>query len=51
MSDHMHDTVSTEFIEAGGIRFAYRRFGGGSCAPLGALTRIPLVFSCYLKGR
>jgi pimeloyl-ACP methyl ester carboxylesterase len=27
MTPYTHDTVPTEFIEAGGIRFAYRRFG------------------------
>jgi hypothetical protein len=27
MNIYIHDTVPTEFVEAGGIRFAYRRFG------------------------
>jgi hypothetical protein len=27
MTTYTHDTVPTEFVEAGGIRFAYRRFG------------------------
>ena len=27
MSDYTHDTAPTQFAEAGGIRFAYRRFG------------------------
>ena len=26
---YTHDTAPTEFVEAGGIRFAYRRFGNG----------------------
>ena len=34
---HAHQTAPTQFVEANGIRFAYRRFGktGG----------VPLVFS------
>jgi pimeloyl-ACP methyl ester carboxylesterase len=37
-----HDTVPTHFVEANGIRFAYRRFGkpGG----------VPLVFNQHFKG-
>jgi pimeloyl-ACP methyl ester carboxylesterase len=50
MADYTHDTVPTEFIEAGGIQFAYRRFGGGSGAPLGAVTRVPLVFIQHFMG-
>jgi len=34
MSPYSHVTVPTEFVEAGGIRFAYRRFGSGSGTPL-----------------
>lgn len=42
MSNDMHDTVPTQFIDANGIRFAYRRFGkqGG----------VPLVFNQHYKG-
>jgi hypothetical protein len=29
-----HETVTTEFAEAGGVRYAYRRFGGLSDTPL-----------------
>ncbi len=41
MTAHSHETAPTEFIEANGIRFAYRRFGGGG--------RIPLVFLQYFS--
>jgi pimeloyl-ACP methyl ester carboxylesterase len=37
-----HDTAPTEFVEAGGIRFAYRRFGTASA--------IPLVFVQHFRG-
>ncbi|MCU1680818.1 MAG: alpha/beta hydrolase [Amycolatopsis sp.] len=42
MSTYTHDTVPTEFVEAGGNRFAYRRFGttGG----------VPLVFIQHFMG-
>jgi hypothetical protein len=39
---HTHQTAPTQFVEANGIRFAYRRFGkaGG----------VPLVFSQHYIG-
>lgn len=42
MSTHTHQTAPTQFVEANGIRFAYRRFGkpGG----------LPLVFNQHFKG-
>jgi pimeloyl-ACP methyl ester carboxylesterase len=42
MSNHTHQTAPTQFVEASGIRFAYRRFGkqGG----------IPLVFNPHILG-
>ena len=42
MSDHTHNTAPTQFVEANGIRFAYRRFGkaGG----------VPLVFNQHYTG-
>jgi pimeloyl-ACP methyl ester carboxylesterase len=42
MSNDTHDTVPTQFVEANGIRFAYRRFGkqGG----------VPLVFNQHYTG-
>ncbi|HTV83870.1 MAG TPA: alpha/beta hydrolase [Dyella sp.] len=42
MNAHTHQTAPTQFVEANGIRFAYRRFGkaGG----------VPLVFNMHFTG-
>src|SRR3984893_8334728 len=42
MTQHSHQTAPTQFVEANGIRFAYRRFGkpGG----------VPLVFMQHFRG-
>jgi pimeloyl-ACP methyl ester carboxylesterase len=42
MTSHAHQTAPTQFVEANGIRFAYRRFGkaGG----------VPIVFNQHLTG-
>src|SRR5882757_8225511 len=42
MTTHTHQTAPTQFVEAKGIRFAYRRFGkaGG----------LPLVFNMHFTG-
>src|ERR1700687_3333431 len=42
MTAHTHQTAPTQFVEANGIRFAYRRFGksGG----------VPLVFNMHFTG-
>src|SRR5271170_6495891 len=42
MTTYTHQTAPTQFVEANGIRFAYRRFGkaGG----------VPLVFNQHLTG-
>src|SRR6202043_3953936 len=42
MNQHSHQTAPTQFVEANGIRFAYRRFGktGG----------VPLVFNMHFIG-
>ncbi len=42
MSGHTHNTVPTQYVDANGIRFAYRRFGktGG----------VPLVFNQHYTG-
>ena len=42
MTQHNHQTAPTQFVEANGIRFAYRRFGksGG----------VPLVFNQHFTG-
>jgi pimeloyl-ACP methyl ester carboxylesterase len=42
MNAHTHDAVSTEFIEADGTRFAYRRFG--------AKSGVALVFFQHFMG-
>ncbi|MFE2969337.1 alpha/beta fold hydrolase [Streptomyces sp. NPDC059340] len=44
MPDHTHDTAPTQFVEAGGIRFAYRRFGNT------AAGRTPVVFFQHFIG-
>jgi pimeloyl-ACP methyl ester carboxylesterase len=31
---HTHQTAPTQFVEANGIRFAYRRFGNAAGGPL-----------------
>src|ERR1700749_3288246 len=42
MTSYTHDTGPTQFVEATGIRFAYRRFGrtGG----------VPLVMNVHFRG-
>jgi pimeloyl-ACP methyl ester carboxylesterase len=42
VTTHTHQTASTQFVEAAGVRFAYRRFGksGG----------VPLVFNMHFTG-
>ena len=42
MTQYTHDTAPTQFVEAGGIRFAYRRFG--------APERTPIVFFQHFMG-
>jgi pimeloyl-ACP methyl ester carboxylesterase len=42
MAAYSHNTVPTEFLEASGIRFAYRRFG--------AENAVPLVFFQHFMG-
>jgi pimeloyl-ACP methyl ester carboxylesterase len=39
---HTHVTAPTQFVEANGIRFAYRRFGRD--------TREPLLFMQHFRG-
>ncbi len=34
MTQHRHQTAPTQFVEAAGVRFAYRRFGKRGGAPL-----------------
>src|ERR1700738_3736609 len=42
MTTHTHQTAPTQFVEAKGIRFAYRRFGKAS--------GVPLVFNVHFTG-
>jgi hypothetical protein len=37
MMIHTHQTAPTQFVEANGIRFAYRRFGN-ACLPSSTCT-------------
>jgi hypothetical protein len=34
MSNYTHETVPTQFVEAEGTRYAYRRFGKAGTVPL-----------------
>ena len=43
MTQHNHQTVPTQFVEANGVRFAYRRFGK-------ATAGVPLVFNQHFTG-
>src|ERR1700682_1480240 len=42
MTQHSHQTAPTQFVDAAGVRFAYRRFGksGG----------VPLAFNIHFTG-
>ena len=42
MTIHTHQTAPTQFVEANGIRFAYRRFGKAD--------GVPLVFNMHFNG-
>src|SRR5712664_387017 len=42
MTQHSHQTAPTQFVQANGIRFAYRRFGKAG--------RVPLVFNQHFTG-
>ena len=42
MSNYTHQTAPTQFVEANGIRFAYRRFG--------KLEGVPIVLNQHFKG-
>src|SRR5580704_737494 len=42
MTQHSHQTAPTQFVEANGIRFAYRRFGN--------TAGVPLVFNQHFTG-
>src|SRR6202048_5128474 len=42
MTQHTHQTAPTQFVEANGIRFAYRRFGKAD--------GVPMVFNQHYTG-
>jgi pimeloyl-ACP methyl ester carboxylesterase len=42
MTAHTHETAPTQFVEANGVRFAYRRFGNAG--------GVPLVFNQHFTG-
>src|ERR1700758_4569755 len=42
MTQHNHQTAPTQFVEANGIRFAYRRFGN--------TAGVPLIFNQHFTG-
>jgi pimeloyl-ACP methyl ester carboxylesterase len=42
MTQHSHQTAPTQFVDAAGIRFAYRRFGNS--------IGVPLVFNMHFTG-
>src|ERR1700730_8577024 len=42
MTQHNHQTAPTRFVEANGVRFAYRRFGNAA--------GVPLVFNQHFTG-
>jgi len=42
MTQHTHKTAPTQFVDASGIRFAYRRFGRSGA--------VPLVFNMHFTG-
>ncbi len=42
MTTHTHQTAPTQYVEAQGIRFAYRRFGKAGS--------VPLVFNMHFTG-
>src|SRR6202050_2184426 len=43
MTTHTHQTTPTQYVEAGGVRFAYRRFGKAG-------SGLPLVFNQHFRG-
>ncbi len=48
MSNYTHQTAPTQFVEAAGIRFAYRRFANRRS---GVTIDIPLLFFMHFTGR
>jgi hypothetical protein len=59
MSNYTHQTAPTQFVEANGVRFAYRRFGKKEGVPLVFIPHIlgnidswdPFVTDGFAQGR
>ena len=49
MSIYTHHTAPTQFIEANGIRFAYRCFGKQEGTPLVFIPHIPSLLANHLR--
>jgi hypothetical protein len=47
---HSHQTAPTQFVEANGIRFAYRRFGKTGGVPLVFSQHYIHGYSCFSQG-
>ena len=45
MSNITHETAPTQFVQAGDIRFAYRRFGPRGGIPLLLLNYLPRTWT------
>jgi pimeloyl-ACP methyl ester carboxylesterase len=50
MTMHTHQTAPTRYVEANGIRFAYRRFGRNAGQNAGKTGSVPLVFNMHFTG-
>ena len=42
-----HQTAETRFVDAGGVRFAFRRFGAPGATPLVMLQNFPAQIRIY----
>jgi hypothetical protein len=49
MTTHTHQTAPTQYVEARGIRFAYRRFGKSGSVPLVFEPRLAVSVSRTLR--
>jgi hypothetical protein len=50
MTVHTHRTAPTRYVEANGIRFAYRRFGQNGGRNADKTGGVPLVFNMHFNG-
>ena len=49
MTEHSHQTAPTQFVEASGIRFAYRRFGNAAGVPLVFNQHLPAPWTIGIR--